>query len=340
VNTAKRKIVFLEVEESWEKTYLKKRLPGKNLHFFKETAGDIPDEIRDTEILSVFIKSKLDPKALKKLPRLKMISTRSTGFDHIDIKAARKRGLVVSNVPTYGENTVAEHTFALILSLSRNLRKAYWRSTQNDFSIEGLMGFDLKGKTLGVVGTGHIGLHVIRMATGFGMNVLAFDTREQAFLSEVLNFKYVPLKELFSRSDIVSLHVPYLPSTHHLIDKEALRRFKRGSILINTARGGLVDTDALLQALDSEVLMGAGLDVLEEEEWILDESRLLQTPENKDHWVKLRATQRNHILLHRQNVIYTPHLAFYSREAVERILETTAQNIDAFLSSRPMNQVK
>lgn len=334
-----QKIVFVEVEAAWEKAYLKKRFSGSNVRFFKETADEVIEELKDTSILSVFIKSKLSPALLKKMPRLKFIATRSTGFDHINVKAAKKRGASVSNVPVYGENTVAEHTFALILSLSRNLRKTYARTTQNDFSIDGLMGFDLKGKTLGVVGTGHIGLHVIRMGTGFGMKVIAQDVRQQNFLSEVLNFEYVSLKELLSRSDIISLHLPYLPSTHHLINSKNIGLIKKGAILINTARGGLVNTDALITALDKGILSGAGLDVLEDEEWILDEKRLLQTPENKDHWIKLRTTQRNHILLHRQNVIYTPHLAFYSQEAVERILDTTVHNIESFIQGRPINNV-
>ena len=334
-------IAFVEVEEAWEEAYLKQGLAGlKEVGFFRETAQEILPQLKSSEVISIFIKSRLDRPALASLPSLKMISTRSTGFDHVDVSAAQEKGIVVSNVPTYGENTVAEHTFALILSLSRTLRKAYARTLQNDFSIKGLMGFDLKGKTLGVIGTGHIGLHVIRIGVAFGMNVVAFDTRRQNFLAEVLNFEYVSLEELLKRSDILTLHVPYLPATHHLINRERIRMIKKGAMLINTARGGLVDTDVLVKALDDGTLSGAGLDVLEEEEMILEERRFLETAENQEHWSKLQTTLKNHVLLHRENVIYTPHMAFYSREAVQRILDTTLENIRAFLAGRPVNEVK
>ena len=273
------------------------------------------------------------------LPNLKCIATRSTGFDHIDLKEAQEKGIVVCNVPSYGENTVAEHTFALILSLSRNLRKAYLRTVQNNFSIDGLMGFDLKGKTLGVVGTGHIGLHVIRMALGFGMKVIAFDVKQQNFLSEILNFEYVSFEELLKRSDIISLHAPYLPSTRHLINKKNVSLIKKGAVLVNTARGGLIETDALVEALDKKILSGAGLDVLEEEEYVLEEKRLLEGVETEDHWRRLQTTLKNQVLLHRENVIYTPHMAFYSCEAVQRILDTTMDNIKAFIEGKTINQV-
>ncbi len=333
------KIVFVEIEDSWEKEYLKSRLQGLEVQFFKETAEKLKRELIDANVLSVFIKSKINQNLVASLPALRFIATRSTGYDHIDIKAAEERGVVVSNVPTYGEHTVAEHTFALILSLSRNLRKSYLRTLQGDFSIKGLMGFDLKGKTLGVIGTGHIGLHVIRMAVGFGMQVLAFDIKEQKFLSEVINFEYVSLEDLLKRSDIISLHLPYLPATKHLINEKTIRLVKKGAVLINTARGGLVDTGALVKALDEGILSGVGLDVLEEEEYLIEEKRLLQDPETQDHWKKLQITLKNHVLLHRENVIYTPHIAFYSHEAVQRILDTTIENIKGFLSSRPINQI-
>jgi len=203
------KIAFFEVK-NWEKKYLKNKLKEYSLTFYDE-----PLDVKNTgkaksfDIVSVFIYSKITKEVLKKLPRLKLIATRSTGFDHIDLKECKKRQITVSNVPFYGENTVAEHTFALILSLSRNIHKAYVRNLRGDHSIEGLKGFDLKGKTLGVVGAGHIGLHVIRIAKGFGMEVLAYDVKRDNFLAEVLDFKYVSLEELLKKSDIITLHVPY-----------------------------------------------------------------------------------------------------------------------------------
>ena len=330
------KIGFFEIK-GWEKEYLKKKFKGHYLEFYKEPLIlEKTKKIRDFDLISVFIYSKIDKRIIRKLPRLKLIATRSTGFEHIDLKECKSRKIVVCNVPFYGEHTVAEHTFALILSLSRNIHKSYLRTIRNDFSIEGLEGFDLKGKTLGVVGAGHIGLHLIRMAKGFGMNVLAYDTHQDKFLAEVLGFNYVSLKEVLGESDIISLHLPDNKFTHHLINKETIKLIKKGAILINTSRGGIVDTEALIEALDKKILSGAGLDVLEGEELIKEEKQLLY--EHK----KLQALGnlvKDHILLRKDNVVFTPHIAFYSQEALERILETTTQNIINFLSGKPQNVV-
>ncbi|MBI4550497.1 MAG: hydroxyacid dehydrogenase [Candidatus Omnitrophica bacterium] len=335
-------IVFTEMDRTWEPASpaLASAFPGARVRTFTETAQAVAGQIRDAEILSVFIKSRLDRPLLESLPRLKLIATRSTGYDHIDLAAAKEKGVQVLNVPTYGENTVAEHTFALILSLSRNLRKSYLKTQAGDFSLDGLIGFDLKGKTLGVVGTGHIGLHVIRIGVAFGMKVIAFDLKEQKFLSEVMSFEYVPFEELMKRSDIISLHVPYLPSTRHLINRETLRLVKEGAILINTARGGLIETHALVDAVNEGRISGVGLDVLEEEELILEDRRLLGAADSEAHWESLRTTLKNHLLLHRENVIFTPHLAFYSREAVQRIIDTTLENIRDFLRGSEPARVK
>lgn len=328
-------IAFVEMKDAWERAFVKKELgDAGQAAFFNEAAEMRAGDLKEASVLSVFINSKVDGKLMDALPKLRFITTRSTGFDHIDLKAAKERGIPVSNVPAYGENTVAEHTFALILSLSRNLRKAYLRTLQNNFSIDGLMGFDLKKKTLGVIGTGHIGLNVIRMALGFGMKVVAFDVKEQPFLSEILSFDYVSLEELLRRSDVISLHAPYLPSTRHIINKNNIGQIKPGAVLINTARGGLVETGALVDALDKKILSGAGLDVLEEEEYLLEEKRLLEGVETEEHWRKLQTTLKNHVLLHRENVIYTPHMAFYSYEAVQRILLCTVENIKSFLEGQ------
>lgn len=293
-------------------------------------------EVKNYDIVSVFIYSKVDSKVLSKLPKLKLISTRSTGFDHIDLKTCRKKKVTICNVPFYGENTVAEHTFALILSLSRNIHKSYIRTLRNDFSIEGLIGFDLKGKTLGVVGAGHIGLHVIRMAKGFGMNVLAYDVHENTFLKEVLDFEYCSLDHLLKHSDIISIHAPYNPHTHHLINMKNVKKIKKGALLINTARGGIVETDALLYALDHKILSGAGLDVMEGEELIKEEKQLLYDKQKLEDLGKLA---KDHILLSKDNVVFTPHIAFYSQEALERILETSVENIVMFVGGKGQNVV-
>ena len=265
------KITFFEIK-SWEANYLKKKLKGHTLKFFEEPISkENIAKAKDSSIISVFIYSQINKELLRKLPKLKLISTRSTGFDHIDLRECKKRGIIVTNVPYYGENTVAEHTFALILTLSRNIHKSYLRTLENDFSIEGLTGFDLKGKTIGIIGAGHIGLHVARIARAFGMHVRAFDIHKDEFLAEVINFKYIDLDTLLKVSDIITLHVPYNKFTHHLINKESFKKMKKGAILINTARGGVVDTDALFDALKSKRLRGAGLDVIEGEALIKEE---------------------------------------------------------------------
>ncbi len=332
------RVVFFETA-TWERQYLARALKplGVVARFVSEplTVETIATARRATA-LSVFIYSTLTPPVMQRLRGVRFIATRSTGFDHIDLAACGARKIVVSNVPAYGENTVAEHTFALILALSRNVHKAYVRTARGDFSLAGLQGFDLKGRTIGVVGAGRIGMHVIKMAKGFGMRVLAYDTRKDPFLSEVLDFRYAALPDVLKESDIVSLHLPYNAATHHLMNREAFRMMKRGALFINTARGGLVDTDALVWALDERIIGGAGLDVLEGEELVKEERQLLEKDFPKE---RLITALKNHILLHRENVVITPHIAFDSREALQRILETTVANLAGFLHGSPINLV-
>lgn len=327
------KTAFYEIKD-WEKEYVQKKLPDEEHNFFNETLNE--ENVVDAEIVSVFIYSKLDKNMLDKFPNLKLVVTRSTGFDHIDIEECKNRGIKVTNVPSYGENTVAEHTFALILNLSRNVHKSYVRQINNDYSAEGLKGFDLKGKTIGVVGAGKIGLHLIRMAKGFGMNVLAFDVNKDHFLSEVLDFRYVELDELLQNSDIISLNVPYNKHTHHMINSESINKIKKGALLINTSRGAVVDTNALIKALDGGILSGAGLDVIEGEQLIKEEKQVLHEDGNSE---ALKTLAKEHELLSKDNVVFTPHIAFYSNEALERIISTSVSNIKNFLDDQLVNVV-
>jgi len=330
------RVAFFEMK-NWEKNYFKKKLKGHMLKFFAEKLNlENVNEIKDFDAVSVFVYSKVDVQIIAALPNLKLVATRSTGLDHIDLEACKENKIIVSNVPSYGENTVAEHTFALILSLSRNICKVCTRSLRYDFTIEGLKGFDLKDKTLGVIGAGRIGLHVIRIAKGFGMNVLAYDVNQNNLLSEVLGFEYVSLEELLSKSDVITLHVPYNKFTHHLINKDRVKLMKKGAILINTARGAVVDTEALIEALNKGILAGVGLDVLEGEELIKEEKQLLYDQKKLE---ALSNLVKGHILLSKENVVFTPHIAFYSQEALERILEITVQNILTFSSGNPQNVV-
>jgi D-lactate dehydrogenase len=256
------KIVFFEINES-EEQYVREHLKGHDMYFCRDKLSPLTVGWADkADAISVMIYSKINKEILDRVPTLKFVSTRTTGFDHIDLAECAKMNIVVTNVPFYGENTVAEHTFALILSLSRNIHKSYVRTLQDNFSIDGLMGFDLQDKTIGIIGGGHIGLHVARMAKAFGMHVRVFDMNRQPFLAEVMGFSYVDMDTILRTADIITLHVPYNPHTHHLINRDSLSKMKKGAILINTARGGVVDTDALLEALETKHLAGAGLDVL------------------------------------------------------------------------------
>ncbi len=330
-------IIFLEVE-SWEEEFLMERcLPSWRARFYSEEADRIDQGmIEDVELLSVFIYSDLDAALLGRLPKLRLIATRSTGYDHIDTAFCRMRGIAVSHVPSYGVNTVAEHPFALILSLSRKIYQARTRTLQGDFSFRGLQGFDLMGKTLGVIGTGQIGRHVIRIANGFQMRVLAYDAYPDLELGALLGFEYTGFDDLLKRADVISLHCPLTPASRHLIGRRAFEMMKPGVLVINTARGALIDTDALLWALEKKVVGGAGLDVLEEEEAIREERELLSGWFDES---KLRAVVRHHVLVKRDDVIITPHIAFNSRDAVERILTTTLDNISGFLEGTPRNRV-
>lgn len=304
--------------------------------FYNSIQEEAYESYCDSEILSVFINSKITADLINAMPGIKFIATRSTGFEHINAECCKQKSISVSNVPLYGENTVAEHTFALLLSLSRNIHKTYVRTLSNNFSTEGIQGFDLRGKTIGVVGAGNIGMHVIRMAKGFGMKAQAFDINKNHFISEILDFNYVSMEELLQTSDIISLHAPYNKNTHHLINKNNISKIKKGAILINTARGGLVEVDALIEALDNNILSGAGLDVIEGEEYLMEEG-YIYTGEKGIEAAKL--LKQNYLLLHRENVVITPHNAFNSVEAAERIVKTTIKNINAFINGNPINLI-
>ncbi len=293
-------------------------------------------KLEDVQVLMPFIHSPVGPEQMEAMPGLRFIATRSTGYDHVDLEAASERGIAVANVPAYGENTVAEHTFALILALSRKVHHAWLRTQRGEYTMEGLRGFDLYGKTLGVIGAGAIGLHVVRIAKGFGMKVLAYDVNRNQLLADVLDFSYADLDELLAESDIVSLHAPAIPATHHLINRETISKMKRGALLINTARGSLVDTAAVAEALDEGTLGGAGLDVFEGEEFMQHEDELLHQPDAEE---KLKLLVRAHRLQRRPDVVITPHIGFNSEEALRRILDTTVENVRSFLAGEPRNLV-
>lgn len=326
------KLAFFEIEQ-WEGEYIKAKLqiPNSKLQFTTEKLNNdnLPQE-HDAEVISVFVGSSVDKDVVAAFRNLKLITTRSTGFDHIDLVAAKKRGIKVGYVPGYGDNTVAEFAFGLILTLSRKIYDGFDRLRETGrYSFEGLRGFDLKGKTIGIVGTGRIGCCMIKIAHGFDMNIVASDPFPKEELAKQYNFKYISFDELLSESDIISLHVPYNKETHHLINAKNIKKIKKGALLVNTSRGGVVETDALVKALNEGILAGAGLDVLEEEGVIQDERQFLLYGHPEEH--NLKTVLQNHVLIDMPNVIITPHNAFNTKEALERILDADILNIKEFI---------
>ncbi|MDD3098482.1 MAG: NAD(P)-dependent oxidoreductase [Candidatus Pacebacteria bacterium] len=335
-----KKIIFFEATEK-EKNILQKYPDFFNLVDFSEeklthkNAG----EFKDYEIISVFIGSQLSQQVLSQLNNLKFIATRSTGFDHIDLDYCKENGISVSSVPNYGDHTVAEYTFALLLCLIRKVYNAYHQVRETgSFSLEGLQGEELFNKTLGVIGTGKIGREVIKIAKGFSMKVIAYDKYPQEDLAEELEFEYFNLEDLLAQSDVISLHVPYTEETHHLINKDNILKIKPGAYIINTSRGGVIETDALYQALKKNHLAGAALDVLEEEGDLKEEQRMLA--EKQDITTeKLKTLLANHIFIDLDNVIISPHNAFNTKEALENILITTMENINGYLNNELKNLI-
>ena len=331
------KVAFFELE-NWQRNFLKEKLKRHKLLFFDEplTVKNYK-KVKDVEILGVFVYSQVRKEIIEKLSKLKLICTMSTGYDHIDLEECKKRKIIVCNVPKYAENTVAEHTFALILALSRKLIKASERAKEENFDLRGLTGFDLKDRVIGIIGTGAIGLHVIRMAKGFEMKVIAYDVKKDLKLAKKLGFKYVNFNSLLKNSDIITLHCPLNKYTFHMINRSNIKLMKKGALIINTARGGLIETEALVYGLTNKMLNGVGLDVLEEEFFIKEEAELISKRLKGKY--NYKTILENHLLLRHDNVIITPHNAFNSKEALTRILDTTVENINGFLKRRLRNRV-
>jgi len=284
------------------------------------------------QVLCVFVRTPVTPELLQRMPVLRLVATRSAGVDHIDLAACRERGIEVINVPDYGSATVAEHTFSLLLALARHLFEARSRVLQGSFSYRGLTGFELEGKVLGIAGFGRIGMHVARIAHGFGMRVVTFDPRPQPEAAISLDVTFVEWSELLERSDILSLHLPLTPQTHHLLDDAAFARVKPGVVLLNTARGALIDEAALLRAIDRGSVAAAGLDVLEHEGDAPPEAPMGCGGLGGD-----RGWGVSHPLLRHPRVLATPHVGFNTREAVARILHQTVDNIAAWQADQPRN---
>lgn len=277
------------------------------------------------EVVISGVNDTLDAEVLRALAEggTRMIAQRSTGYNNIDLGTARERGLSVARVSYYSPYSVAEFAWTLALAVDRRIVRAVQRTREFDFRLDGLMGRDLRGRTAGVVGTGKIGTAFARIAHGFGMRLLGWDIAEQPDCL-ALGMEYVPRERLFAEADLVSLHVPLLPDTHHLVGREALALMKDDALLINSSRGGLVDTDALLEALRAGRLSGVGLDVYEEEAGVffLDKSLEVMTDERLAR------------LMTFSNVLVTSHQAYFTKDAVGQIAETTVANVEDYFAGR------
>lgn len=273
-------------------------------------------------VVCPFVNDRLDRRVLEQLAAggTKLIALRSAGYNHVDLEAVRRWEMRVIRVPEYSPYAVAEHAVALLLALNRKIHRAIHRVREGNFSLEGLVGWDIHGKTCGIVGTGRIGAAFARIMRGFGCRLMAYDVQPRVELVEQLAMSYQPLEEIYQQADIISLHVPLTPETHHMIDDRALRMMKPSVFLINTSRGGLVDTRALIAALKEGRLAGAALDVYEEEEHYFFR-------DFSDHIIHDDVLAR---LLTFPNVVITAHQGFLTHEALDNIARTTLAGITCF----------
>ena len=334
------KIVFFEVPKE-EQVIFTNILAGIEVSFFEEKLNEESvDKVKDAEVVSVFINSVLNKEIIEKIPNLKFITTRSTGFDHIDREFCATKNIKVSNVPAYGSKTVAEYAFALLLSLTRKtFSAARSLKEEGDFSIYPFQGMDLNEKTIGVIGTGKIGKNSIKIAKGFNMNVIAYDLYPDMNFAKEAGFEYKSMDEILAQSDVITLHAPYSKDNHHLINKEKISKMKKGVYLINTARGELIDTDALIWGLEEKIIGGAGMDVMEGERELKEELEILSDEGKREKVKDYRTLFEDRVLIEMPNVIVTPHIAFYSKEAQGEIIKTTVDNIKAFTGGNPQNLV-
>lgn len=312
------RIVFLEVD-SEDAAPVREAFPDAAIFPTPLEGNAIAAACRDAEIVSTFISSPWPRATLQKLPSLRLLCTRSVGYNHIDLAACAAQDVTVCNVPDYGSHVIAEHVFALLLGTLRHIREGAARTEHGHFDYHGLRGIALRGKTIGIVGTGKIGQCVARIAHGFGMRILGTDQCRTLDLEETYGLRYVPLEELLAQSNIISLHLPASDATHHIIDTRAFAAMQDGVILVNTARGELIDSAALLSALCAGKVRHALLDVLEHEQ---------NFAENK-------------VLLTHPAVVATPHIAFYADDSMRNMYSDCFQSIREFLSgSMPEHAVK
>ncbi len=323
-------IVIYETTKD-EQRALKEKYKGHKIKFFADWVDAKHMPPTDTEILSIHAHSRITAEIIKSLPNLKYVLTRTAGFDHIDLAACKKRGIMASNIPGQNATAVAEFAFGLMLSLARDTYEAISEVKRGIFDDDFHVGRELEGKVLGIAGTGAIGGRVARIAKGFGMQVLAWDVKKNNKLAKELGFRYVEFNRLLEKSDIISLHIPASKENTFIMNKKTLGMMKQGSLLINTARGSLVEPKALYQALESGKLGGAALDVIIEEPAFAAGTISKLPPERKAQAQIMKK------IIGMKNVIVTPHMAHASEESLVRIFAGTQQALDAYLEGKPIN---
>lgn len=318
------KMIFYDTHQYEHVVFEKENLAYHHQITFVEArlTSHTADLANGFDCVCCFVNDKLDRETLTKLKGLnvKLVALRSAGFNHVDIEAAKSLNIPVVRVPAYSPYAIAEHAAALILTLNRKIHRAHARVRELNFSLEGLVGFDMNGKVAGLIGTGNIGRVLAKILNGFGCKVLAYDIAPNKSLSNNGTVEYVDLNSLYSKCDIISLHVPLTPKTHHLVSLKAFDLMKKSVLLINTSRGGLIETNALIEALKLHKIGGAGLDVYEEEEGIFFHDLSSEGIEDD-----LLAR-----LLTFPNVVVTSHQAFLTTEALNEIAKTTLSNLSAF----------
>lgn len=311
-------IVFLGVDHE-DASSVTSRYPDATLLPASLSGDELVSACAGAAVISTFISTRFDKSVLERLPELKLICTRSVGYDHIDIDYCAEKGITVCHVPDYGSHVIAEHVFALLLSTVRHIPEGNRRVREGVFDYHGLRGMALQGKTIGIVGTGRIGRKVVKIAHGFGMRILAVDVFKVQELVDEFGLEYVELPQLLAESDVITLHAPSLPDTMHMINEKTIAQMKKGVVLVNTARGSLIDTHALVKGLDDGTIRCALLDVLEHEANVKEDTRLVHHPK----------------------VITTPHIAFYADDSMRTMYQDCFTSIDEWLAGNtPSHTVK
>ena len=327
-----KELVFLSLSEEDIKFY-RENLKGKdiNLRLFKENLEEVLEDILDAEFLCVFVVDKLTERVLEKFKNLSYIHTRSVGFDHIDLQYCKRKGIKVSHIPSYSPSAIAQHTLSMMLYLIRKLGYIEENVKKIDFShSKSLLAKNLEDLTVGVIGTGRIGSAFARYCLKLNMKVLAYDLKVNEELKRE-GVTYTSLEELLKESDVISLHVPYNPSTHHLIDEKSIKLMKDGVILLNTSRGKVVDTDALYKSFKEGKFSGLGLDVFEDEEILILKG-----------YAKGRSSDKVLKILEMSeypNVLITPHIAYFTESAVKKIREVTLKVVKGFMKGK-LSEIK